>query len=269
MKEVLHISQEGKEHILLMHANAYTPGCYLSMCKGLSEEYSISAPYQRPTWVGSDPKRFSKWSTLADDIISHLEATQQGPVIGVGHSMGSIALWYAAQKAPKLFSKLILIEPVILPKLFVLSNKIMPFWLKKRTTPIIKVASHRTNRWSTKEELRSYLTSKRVFQRFDSDVLENFMDDAFVYEDEITLRYPREWEARIYGTAPDMWGMMKRLPCPMTIIRAEHTDVLFDTTWKKLQSVMTDANLVELKGVGHLAPFEKPSLVCDTVKKFL
>jgi len=269
MEEVLHISKEGSQHILLMHANAYTPGCYLAMCKDFAQDYSISAPYQRPTWKGSDPNRYAKWSVLGDDIITHLRKTQQGPVIGVGHSMGSIALWYAARKEPNLFSKLILIEPVILPKKVVIYNKLIPFWLKRRTLPIIKIASKRKNRWASKEELKSYLTSKKVFRRFDDEVLKDFINDSFIYEEDVTLRYPREWEAKIYGTAPDLWGMMRELPCPMTVIRAEHTDVLFDPTWKKLHKEMSEANLLELKGVGHLAPFEKPELVSETIKKYL
>ncbi len=269
MEEVLQISKEGSEHILLMHANAYTPGCYLAMTKDLVKDHSISAPYQRPTWKGSDPKRFSKWSMLADDIITHLRDTQQGPVIGIGHSMGSVALWCAAQKEPSLFSKLILIEPVILPKKFVVSNRLTPFWFKKRFIPLIKIAANRTNRWESKEDLRSYLLSKKVFKRFDKEVLEDFIDDSFRYEDGVTLKYPRAWEARIYGTAPNLWGMMDNLPCPMTVIRAEHTDVLFEPTWHKLHDRMKQANLVELKGVGHLAPFEDPKLVSDTIKKYL
>lgn len=269
MEEVLHISNEGDKHILLVHANAYTPGCYRSMCKDLSKDYKITAPYQRPTWQGSDPSRFSAWSTLGDDIISFIRKNKYDPVIGIGHSMGSIALWYAAEKEPSLFSKLILIEPVILPKRIVTMNKVTPFWLQKRMVPLIKKASKRSNRWSSEKELRTYLKSKKVFQRFDQEVLEDFIKDSFVYSDYISLRYPRDWEAKIYGTAPDLWEMIEDIPCPMTIIKAEHTDVLFDQTWQKLVDKMKEATLMELKGVGHLAPFEKPGLVSDTIKNYL
>jgi len=270
MERVLRISEEGEQHILLMHANAYTPGCYKSMCEPLQGSFKITAPYQRQLWKNSDPTKFSSWSTLADDVIAYLTSNIEQPVIGVGHSMGSIALWVAAIKRPELFSNLVLIEPVVLPKKLVLFSRLTPYWLKEKMLPIVKIASKRTDRWRSKEDLHDYLMSKKVFQRFDRGVLVDFMEDSFLEEEEVLrLRYPREWEARIYATAPDLWSLMSQAPSPMMIMRAEHSDVLVEETWARIKSKMKDSTRLELKGLGHLAPFESPREVGSAILDYL
>ena len=35
-------------------------------------------------------------------------------------------------------------------------------------------------------------------------------------EEGITLAYPRAWEARVYGTAPNLWGKLSKVKCPTT-----------------------------------------------------
>jgi len=272
MERVLELSKVGDEHILLMHANAYTPGCYRSMCTTLQKNYRITAPYQRQLWKNSDHKSFTSWSLLADDVITYLGSKVEGPVIGVGHSMGSIALWIAAIKRPDLFTKLVLIEPVVLPKKIVFFSQMTPYWLKEKVLPIVKIASKRTDRWPSKDALQDYLQSKKVFQRFDPKVLEDFVEDSFVEEENtIRLKYPRAWEARIYATAPNLWKRMSETPCPMMIIRAEYSDVLYQDTWDRIKSKMSNSKvtLLELKGLGHLAPFESPEEVGLAILDYL
>jgi len=202
MTEALHISDTGSKHILLMHANAYTPECYKEMCAHLEGDFTITAPYQRPIWQAPDKNANFSWSELADDIISYIKTQDIGPVTGIGHSMGSIALWLAYIKEPSLFAELILIEPVVLPVKFVAMNRFVPFRVKAKMIPIIKIAMRRVDHWSSEEELRTYLKSKKVFSRFDAKVFEDFVAGAFIQADNgLTLRYPKKWEAMVYGSA--------------------------------------------------------------------
>lgn len=270
MERVLELKQGGSKDVLLMHANAYTPGCYRQMCSYLDGDVHITAPYQRQLWQHSDPKDFKSWDELADDIINYLDAHLSKPVIGIGHSMGSVALWYAATKQPQYFEKLILIEPVILPLKAVFFSGMLPYSLSKRFLPIIKIALNRRDRWNSRSELDSYLASKKVFQRFDKYVLDDYKEDGFIEEGgHIILRYPKAWEARIYGSAPNLWGMMKKTPCPMTVLRAQYSDVMSAESWEKIKKRMSSAKHIELQGMGHLAPFEKPEEVAGIISDLL
>lgn len=59
-------------------------------------------------------------------------------VVGAGHSMGAVATMFAALKQPSLFTKLVLIEPVILPPDFIAQARLQPELLEQ--VPIIAQA---------------------------------------------------------------------------------------------------------------------------------
>ena len=262
----------GKEEdgvIQFLHANAYTPGCYNQMFKGLST-YKIFAPKQRPLWPGSDDAKFADWSVLADDIIAHMDHVGRKSVIGIGHSMGGVASWLAAIKRPDLFSKLVLIDPVILPFSYTMGIKLMPSGLKKKYVPMIKIASKRRDTWEDRTRAKAYFLSKKVYQRFDEAALEDFIDHGLkAYDGGLTLAYPRAWEAQVYGTAPYLWKKLGKSPCPITIIRAQYSDVIGDESWNRIKSKLSNGHCVQADGVGHLVPFEKPKLCADIINNNL
>lgn len=252
--------------IQFLHANAYTPGCYTQMFDKLSN-YKIIAPEQRPLWDNSDPERFSSWGVLADDIISHMDKVGRKGVIGIGHSMGGVASWLAAIKRPDLFSRLILIDPVILPLSYTLGMQWIPMNLKRKYVPMIKIASRRRDTWTDLSSAKQYFLSKKVYQRFDDRALDDFTNYGLkTHTDGVTLAYPRAWEAKVYGTAPYLWGKMSKSPCPLTIIRAEYSDVIDDEGWKKIQSKVARGHFIQADGAGHLVPFEQPELCANIIK---
>lgn len=53
---------------------------------------------------------------LADELIATIEQNETQPVVGMGHSAGGVVTLIAASKRPELFSKLILLDPVLFSK---------------------------------------------------------------------------------------------------------------------------------------------------------
>ena len=257
--------------IQFMHANANPPGCYLTLANDLQKKgYKIVLPEQRPLWPESNADHFNDWNILADDLIKHMDQVDRKNVIGLGHSMGAIAMYLAAIKRPDLFSKLVMIDPVILPEKITRINKYVPFWIKKKLIPIIKIASNRRDRWPDKEAVTTHLRSKKVFQRWANDVWDDFLEYGIKnIGSELTLVYPKEWERRVYGSAPHLWPLLHKSPCPITIIRAEFSDVLTPSTWERVKKCMPHAQLKVMKGVGHLMPFEKPNELGAIIKDVL
>ena len=263
---------DGEELVQFLHANAHVPETYRKFLEGIGQKkYQFVLPHQRPLWPGSDPRELKHWSVLADDIIQHMDATKRKGVIGIGHSMGAIASWLAAVKRPDLFSKLILIDPVILPLKLVRNQRFIPYWIQKRWFPIVKIAANRRDHWSDVEALESHLGSKKVYKRFDSEVWADFKAHSVVSVEQggLTLRYPRAWESKVYSSAPNLWPLMKENPCDITIIRAEYSDVINAEIWSLIKAQMPHANLIEIKNTGHLVPFEKPLELAEMIKKVI
>lgn len=256
-------------HIQFLHANAYTPGCYQQLFAGLNE-YKITTPFQRPLWQEEPPSDYKSWHLFRDDLIRHMDEYKYRNVIGVGHSLGGIVSWLAAIERPDLFKQLILIDPVILPKFPILLVSYLPYSIQEKRVPIVSIAARRKNIWPTKEAAKEYFLSKKFFQRFDLATQQDFLNFGLKQKgEEQTLAYPRIWEAKVYGSAPNMWPLMKHTPCPITIIRAQYSDVISDATWKKIKAKLKNGNFTQIDNAGHLVPFEKPQLCAEIIKDLI
>ena len=69
----------------------------------LGSGYSDAADY--------DPKRYATLHAHADDLIRIVEATSDGPVIYIGHSVNAMIGMLAAIKAPALFAAQVMVSP--------------------------------------------------------------------------------------------------------------------------------------------------------------
>ncbi len=256
--------------ILFCHANAYPPECYHKFLAPLLSHYRIIAVRQRPLWDTKGAGRLKSWNLFRDDLIEFMLDEKIENVIGMGHSLGGIAAWMASLKRPELFSRLILIDPVIIANTFVRGTNLLPFSLKSKHLPIVRIAARRRNHWPDRVAARKHFSSKKLFQRFDTDVFNDFIQFGLT-EDEsgVKLAFPREWEARIYGTPPNMWPRMKKNRCPLTIIKAQFSNVINQKGWIKIQRKTTNAHFYEMEGVGHLIPFEKPLILAKWFKDHL
>ena len=255
---------------ILVHANGYHPGCYSQLATALTDDFRIYGPLLRPLWKDQRPTDFKHWHILADDLLKFIEENNLGPVVAIGHSMGAIASWMAQATQPSLFRHVVLIEPVVIPWPIIKITKRLPYSVLAHILPFLKVALNRTDSWSSKSEIKKYLISKKVFRRFDPEVLDDFIQFGFKPSDQgYTLSYSKYWEARIYGTAPDAWKIMNSESSHLSVLKAEYSDVITKSTWNSMRKIMTKADLEEVKGVGHLMPFENPQLTAHHILKHL
>ncbi len=191
-------------------------------------------------------------------------------VIGIGHSLGGVTSWLASLKRPDLFSQLILIDPVILRLNKSRGVSWLPYALKKKYIPIVKIAANRRDIWNNKQAVIDHLGAKKLFKRFDPDVFEDFLKYGFkMNKEQLTLSYSREWEARVYASPPDLWPLLPKNKVPLTIIRAQYSDVIDDLGWAQIQTTTSNATFVQMDKVGHLIPFEQPEELGDLVNIIL
>ena len=174
--------------------------------------------------------------------------------------MGGTISVAAAIKRPDLFEKLILIDPVIFDWKFLLPSQILPFSLLKKIIPIAKISAKRRNQWASKEEVYELWRKKRVFKRFSDESLKDLIDAAISSNGNggMTLTFSRDWETRIYTTAPYVFSKMMKLEIPIIVVKAEFTDVITKDLWKTWQAKQPQTQFIEFKNAGHLVPLESP-----------
>lgn len=98
--------------LFFAHANGFAPGAYEPLLTPLMHRYKVEAPALLPLRHGRPPS--GPWGEIAEDLAPLVDADAT-PTVGVGHSLGAVALLMLAATRPTRFSRLVLIEPPTIP----------------------------------------------------------------------------------------------------------------------------------------------------------
>lgn len=266
-----------------LHANGYPPRAYDSFLGQFSPEFHLVASELRPLWSDTDPATVPDWHVFRDDLLQFLE---RGPIrkerrgasrlIGMGHSIGATTTLMAAIQDPGLFQALVLIEPVIFPPaVSVLWKVIYRLGVMETFHPLIGRTLRRKAVFPDRESMFNNYRKKAVFERISDPGLRAYVE-AMARDNgrgEIELRYPPEWEARIYATAAlvdlQTWHQMARVESPVLLIRGAHTDTFWSQTSRRMRKILPRGNMYTMPGAGHLVPLEKPREAWQVIHQFL
>lgn len=253
------------------HANGFPPKTYQSLIDNLTPGYRVIAMQLRPLWPDSDYRNFSNWETAGDDLIHFLDQQGLKNVIGMGHSFGGIATVIAAHKRPDLFSKLVLIEPVVLPDWVYLMTKFLPKILLRKTNPIVKSTLVRTDKWESREVAFNHFRPKKLFADVGDKELLDYVNAGTKTENDgmVSLSYSKEWEAQVYMTFSNPWGYITNLQTPYVALRGETSTTIRDETWLKWQGLKGSNTLIQFDNCGHLLPIEKPGIIAQAILNYL
>ena len=209
------------------------------------------------------------WNRFVDDLLETLEATQDGPVWMMGHSMGGAVATLSAAKRPDLFRGLIMIDPLYLLVRRVVAQKMMPLH-KLDQMPMIRKTLARPDRFASEQEAFDFYRPKRAFSGFSDEVLWDYvLAGTRLGEDgELQLAYAREWEAAAYRSSPYIWGAVNKIRLPVLGLRGETSDTLNERAFQRWHRLQPQADLRNCQG-GHLLPLEYPRQTAQHVIEFL
>jgi pimeloyl-ACP methyl ester carboxylesterase len=253
--------------IHLAPANGFPPESYQPLAASLAPAFRVRGYRPRPLWPRSRPHDLRSWHNLADDLLTDLAGIADGPVIGVGHSLGGILSLYCAVRQPARFRGLALIDPVIMPR------SLLPLlWAMRRTGqqhrfPLAQGAARRRDRFASVEEARERLSGRGAFAAFTPEALDGYLRGALQPDPAggLRLAWPREWEARIFAMVPiDTWDALQHLRVPLLIIRGTRSELMINSSWAALARRMPQARMVSIAG-GHMVPMEQPAAVAATI----
>ncbi len=258
-----------QQPIYFAHANAYPPGSYQPIIDALAEKRQVVSYLQRPLWEPTpDPGSLKNWHQLSDDVIAFFEQNKMKNVVAVGHSLGSVTAFMAAQKRPDLIKALVMIEPVALPWFFCWLTRAFPGLVKKRVT-IIKKALSRPNRFVSKQAAFDFHRKPRAFKRISDENLMHYMDAGITaHGDEFHLAYPRDWEARVYATATYFRGQLLNSKLPVLGMRGAHSNTIGEKFWQQWKR-NPNHQFVDFLDAGHLLPLEEPEAVIKQLLPFV
>ena len=256
----------GGSAIHFSHANGYPPLCYKALLSPFETDHEVIASLHRPLWNEEiKPNSMRSWEQLGNDI-QDLLFEVGNPAISIGHSMGSAAVLMAAVKRPDYFHKIILIEPVLVPRFATLILQALPS-LARRAWPLARQTISRVDSWVNRGAVFAHFRSKHVFRRISDEVLWDYVDSGTVIDDfgNYKLAYSKEWELQCYLKVYNCWDLFKSLKVPSLIVRGAESNTLSRKAWIRLKKISPQSEYIEISNSGHLLPFEQPKILASKI----
>jgi len=252
-----------KDIIHFAHANGFPGGSYNELLSHFINDFRVIAIDR----LGHNKKYpvNNNWSNLADELIAHVENRADSPVIGIGHSLGSIVTFIAAYKRPDLFKCVIMLDP---PFFWGYAGRLFRLLkitgIADRITPARK-SSGRKRFWKDMEDVESYFNSRELFRAFDPRSLKHYIKHGVrKCEGGYSLYYDVKKEVKIFQTMPDnIHSYKKKLKVPGSIIYGEKSPAVHKRSLLKFAE-RHQFNLCTSPG-GHLFPLEKPEEAANII----
>ena len=260
---------EVKPILVFSHANGYPPETYRALLEPLVDSFEIYTIEHRPFWSDQHPPTYLPWDQYSADLINTLDAAGGGPVVLAGHSMGAVISMQTALARPELCSKLVVIDPVLVPRGWWFVNQVLMRGLG-RDLPMVTKAQNRPHEFSGYQEAFDFYRSKRPFSGISDEVLWDYVRAGHASRDDgsIVLRWSGAWEACIYRSAPSFMRSLRKIHKPICGIVGDASNVVRPLFKKRWQRAMPHLELHTLEG-GHLIPLEKPEACSVLMRQFL
>jgi len=259
-----------------LHANGYPPNCYRPLLEHFAIKHQTFGMLLRPLWSNSNPTEVKDWHPFSDDVLQLFEERGIDSAVGVGHSIGAIVTLRAAINMPTRFRALVLLDPVLFPRYFILEwNLLRRLGDGHRFHPLIKGALERRRDFDDLDTVFRGYRKRRVFRFFTDENLRVLIQGMTKPRTSggFELAYSPEWEARIYYIGIwrdwDLWTAIPRLEIPTLIIRGAETNTFWTSTAKLVKNKNPRIKIVTLQNSTHLLPLERPDEVSEIIESFL
>jgi pimeloyl-ACP methyl ester carboxylesterase len=278
-------SAEGRLHYLnwggsgpqahLLHANGFCAGTYSPFIAYLRADLQVFASDVRGHGdsVLASARPIRHWRIFAEDLRLIVEAAMTAPVIGIGHSLGAVATYMAASLYPHLFSGIVLLDPVILPRsrlwsLAVLKRLGLGHWI-----PLARGARRRHREFADKHKaLERFAAGRGIFKSWSRDFIEAYLECGLLEReaDSAILKCDPEIEAQIFESVPlDIWAYARGIACPVLAIRGESSPAFLPAAAARLARRIDDYTWITLRQAGHFVPMEQPQACAQAIMAFL
>ena len=261
----------GLSPLLLLHPTGFLAHTWQPVAEALAQPedgslgHHVYAPDLRGHGDSDKPSSGYNWQVFVDDLQAFLDrfALRNLPV--VGHSFGGTVAAALAAQHPEYFSRLVLIEPIIIPP--------QARSVRGRGNDLAEGARRRRTVWDSVDEIVESYGSKPTFQRWRPDVLRLYAEHGtFQREDGLVeLKCPGDIEAQMFDNdaSLDVWEVLPKISLPTLVIRGALTEPHLAYICEEVSNRLQNGRLVTLDDAGHMSPMERPETIVKEVREFL
>ncbi len=256
----------GGPPLLLMHATGFLPWMWHPIARALANDYTVSAPYFCSHRQADPETGGLSWLQLAGDVAAFCRCLSIERPFAVGHSMGGTVLTIANGAYALEFSKMVLIEPILLPE------EVYGLSIGVNDHPLAGKSIKRRNYWEDEAAVGKYLAAKAFFKTWDKEMLDLYQAHAIVPVDEggYTLACQPRHEASLFmgSMAMNPWPLIPEIDCPVLVLEGEKSENRAYIDLVKAAATFPDGRYMLVPDAGHLIPMEKPHEVLAIALEF-
>ena len=264
------------KRIHILHGTGFSAMTMAAMASQLPTDSSIWITDVPGHGLSTQPTtRMPSWQkmadTVADAIYQQANVKMNGPLIGVGHSMGAILTLLAAAKYPDLFSEIILLDPVLFKNEMIIAQQLMRATGIWRHRELVKSVSNRTAKWSSLEVMKSEIASKSFYRPWHEQVINDYCQYSTTLnrDNSVELSCSPKWEASIFGSYPKgLWQAVRKISLPVNILVANKTYFFIPNAVKRAAKINKNIQWQKF-GNHHCFPMEQPIETAAVLEKII
>lgn len=249
--------------LLLSHCTGTLGRIWDPIVALLGGEYRVIAPDTRGQGDSERPPDDDgfAWSLSGQDLLTAIDALGIAEGLqAVGHSAGGAHVGYAELQRPGTFGRVILIDPIVVPR-----------GLFSGERPLAKLVKKRINDFDSLEDARARFVAKPPMATWTPETVDAYIAHAFRPRDDggYTLKCPGYVEAIYYnhGGAVEVYEAFDSLGFDPLLITGEESNVR--ALAENLHGLRAGARLEILENTSHFVPQERPEEVAQLIREWL
>ncbi len=269
----IHGTNSGKE-IHFLHANGFNAGIYVPFYEHFGEGFRIFASdiqgHGDSERNASTP--IDHWGDFARNLRDVITEAMNPPVVGIGHSLGGYLTYMAAALYPSLFSRLVLIDPVIFPRRVLLLLRTMQLLGLEKIHPLPKGARKRKRRFESPDAaFERFRPGRGMFRGWEERYIHSFANHGLRADgSSYVLKCDPEIEAQFFESLQmDTWEHAPRITCPVLVVRGENSNLFLKSAARRMEKTIADCRIETIPGCGHFIPMEKDRECIELIKSFI
>jgi pimeloyl-ACP methyl ester carboxylesterase len=262
-----------KPMIHFAHANGIPSLCYQKLFDVLEAQYQLSyVPV-----LGTDPRYpvDDQWQMLTQQVIDSIAAQSPSrPVIAVGHSLGALLSYQAAQQRPDLIAQVVMLDPPLVMGMAGLAlhlSKKISQRLSDHFTPA-GVSSRRREHWDSRQQAAELLARRGFFKEFDRECFAAYIEHGLIPAASgqgVCLRIPKAVEVEIFRCMPSLWWRPRptTTAMPVDLIVGQNSPFwLAKYPQQAKRKLAIDYHLSE---GGHMFPLQYPQQTAQRIQALI